>query len=112
MLAASVLQLPCGLALSPYADAALDSTPPPPNLQAFSHKVTQQTFTGTAGCMLGSGNVMINQVLSVPSGRGECGRESGTIAEQKPGPGDRLLILWVYMDPLPTPIQAAAGFLG
>ena len=56
--------------------------------------------------------MMINQVLSVPWGRGECGREWGTIAEQKPGPGNRLLILWVYMDPLPTPIQAAAGILG
>ena len=100
------------MALSPYADPALDSALPPPTLQAFSHKVTQQTFTGTAGCVLGSGDVIINQVLSVPWGRGECGREWGTIAEQKPGPGDRLLILWVYMDPLPTPIQAVAGILG
>ena len=64
------------------------------------------------GCRLVSGDVTVNQVSSVPWGRGEHGREWGMIAEQKPGSRDRLLILWVYRAPLPTPIQAVAGILG
>ena len=66
----------------------------------------------SCGLHVVSGDVTVSQVSPVPWGRGEHGREWGMIAEQKPGPGDRLLILWVYRAPLPTPIQAAAGILG